>query len=171
MHPSSMRVKKSVGAMVANEPLWLRVLLIGAAYLIIGALILVPITYVFVQAFSEGWSGYINNLVRDKDTLHSIWLTLSVAPLAVLFNTVLGVAAAWCLTRFKFPGRTLLVTLLDVPFAISPVVVGLMFLVLFGMQGYLRTDPAVVGSRRSSSPGRASCWRRRSSPSPSSPAS
>lgn len=136
MHPSSMRVKKSVGAMVANEPLWLRVLLIGAAYLIIGALILVPITYVFVQAFSEGWSGYINNLVRDKDTLHSIWLTLSVAPLAVLFNTVLGVAAAWCLTRFKFPGRTLLVTLLDVPFAISPVVVGLMFLVLFGMQGY-----------------------------------
>ena len=136
MHPSSMRVKKSVGAMVANEPLWLRVLLIGAAYLIIGALILVPITYVFVQAFSEGWSGYINNLARDKDTLHSIWLTLSVAPLAVLFNTVLGVAAAWCLTRFKFPGRTLLVTLLDVPFAISPVVVGLMFLVLFGMQGY-----------------------------------
>jgi len=131
-----MRVKKSVGAMVANEPLWLRVLLIGAAYLIIGALILVPITYVFVQAFSEGWSGYINNLARDKDTLHSIWLTLSVAPLAVLFNTVLGVAAAWCLTRFKFPGRTLLVTLLDVPFAISPVVVGLMFLVLFGMQGY-----------------------------------
>ena len=136
MHPSSMRIKKSVGAMVATEPFWLRALLIGAAYLIIGALILVPIVYVFVQAFAEGWTGYIKNLVRDKDTLHSIWLTLSVAPLAVLFNTVLGIAAAWCLTRFKFPGRTLLVTLLDVPFAISPVVVGLMFLMLFGMQGF-----------------------------------
>jgi sulfate transport system permease protein len=137
MHPSSLRTKKSVGAMVASEPFWLRALLIAAAYAIIGGLILVPLAYVFVQAFADGWQGYVDNLWRDSDTRHSIWMTVSVAPVAVLFNTVFGLAAAWTITRFKFPGRTLLVTLLDVPFAISPVVVGLSFMLLFGMQGLL----------------------------------
>ncbi len=137
MHPSGVRTKKSAGGLVADEPLWLRVLLIAAAYTVIGLLILVPVVYVFVQAFAEGWQGYVKNLWHDPDTRHSIFLTLTVAPLAVLLNTVFGLAAAWTITRFKFPGRTLLVTLLDVPFAISPVVVGLMFVLLFGMQGYL----------------------------------
>ncbi|MFO1040365.1 MAG: sulfate ABC transporter permease subunit CysW [Planctomycetaceae bacterium] len=137
MHPSGVRTKKSAGGLVADEPLWLRVLLIAAAYAVIGLLILVPVVYVFVQAFAEGWQGYVKNLWHDPDTRHSIFLTLTVAPLAVLLNTVFGLAAAWTITRFKFPGRTLLVTLLDVPFAISPVVVGLMFVLLFGMQGYL----------------------------------
>ena len=137
MHPSGVRTKKSAGGLVADEPLWLRVLLIAAAYTVIGLLILVPVVYVFVQAFADGWQGYVKNLWHDPDTRHSIFLTLTVAPLAVLLNTVFGLAAAWTITRFKFPGRTLLVTLLDVPFAISPVVVGLMFVLLFGMQGYL----------------------------------
>ena len=137
MHPSGVRTKKTAGGLVADEPLWLRVLLIAAAYSVIGLLILVPVVYVFVQAFAEGWQGYVKNLWHDPDTRHSIFLTLTVAPLAVLLNTVFGLAAAWTITRFKFPGRTLLVTLLDVPFAISPVVVGLMFVLLFGMQGYL----------------------------------
>jgi sulfate transport system permease protein len=123
--------------MVADEPLWLRVLLIGSAFVVIGVLILVPIIYVFVQALADGWGGFVKNVWHDPDTRHSIWLTMTVAPLAVLLNTVFGLAAAWCITRFKFPGRTLLTTLLDVPFAISPVVVGLMFLMLFGMQGIL----------------------------------
>ncbi len=137
MHPSSMRTKKAVGAMVANEPLWLRALLISTAFGIIGVLILIPLVYVFVQAFADGWSGYVENLWKDADTRHSIWMTVSVAPVAVLFNTVFGVAAAWLLTKFQFPGRTLIITLLDVPFAISPVVVGLSLMLLFGMQGYL----------------------------------
>lgn len=137
MHPSGVRTKKTAGGLVADEPLWLRVLLIAAAYAVIGLLILVPVLYVFVQALAEGWQGYVKNLWHDPDTRHSIFLTLTVAPLAVLLNTVFGLAAAWTITRFKFPGRTLLVTLLDVPFAISPVVVGLMFVLLFGMQGYL----------------------------------
>ena len=137
MHPSGVRTKKTAGGLVADEPLWLRVLLIAAAYSVIGLLILVPVVYVFVQAFADGWQGYVKNLWHDPDTRHSILLTLTVAPLAVLLNTVFGLAAAWTITRFKFPGRTLLVTLLDVPFAISPVVVGLMFVLLFGMQGYL----------------------------------
>ena len=145
MHPSGVRTKKSAGGLVADEPLWLRVLLIGAAYAVIGLLILVPVVYVFVQAFAEGWQGYVKNLWHDPDTRHSIFLTLTVAPLAVLLNTVFGLAAAWTITRFKFPGRTLLITLLDVPFAISPVVVGLMFVLLFGMQGYLGPSLRHVG--------------------------
>ena len=137
MHPSALRTKKSAGDLVADEPLWLRVLLIAAAYAVIGLLILVPVLYVFVQALADGWKVFVDNVLHDSDTLHSIFLTLTIAPLAVLLNTVFGLAAAWTITRFKFPGRTLLVTLLDVPFAISPVVVGLMFILLFGMQGYL----------------------------------
>ena len=136
MH-SSARVRKPVSVMAGSEPWWLRVLLITSAFGIIGGLILVPIVYVFVQAFANGLTSYVNNLWRDPDTRHSILLTVSVAPLAVFLNTVFGLAAAWTITRFKFPGRTLLITLLDVPFAISPVVVGLMFVLLFGMQGYL----------------------------------
>jgi len=137
MHPSSMRTKKSAGRMVADEPLWLRVLLISLAFAVIGFLILIPLAYVFKQAFANGWNGFVKNLWHDADTRHSIWLTMTVAPLAVLFNTIFGLAAAWTITRFKFPGRTLLTTLLDIPFAISPVVVGLMFVLLFGMQGYV----------------------------------
>ena len=136
MHLSSLRVKKPISIMAGSEPLWLRVLLIGCAFAIIGGLILVPIVYVFLQALSDGWTAYCDNLWRDADTRHSMLLTLSVAPLSVFLNTVFGLAAAWTITRFRFPGRTLLTTLLDVPFAISPVVVGLMFVLLFGMQGY-----------------------------------
>lgn len=137
MHPSSLRTKKSAGGLVADEPLWLRVLLIGAAFAVIGFLILIPMVYVFVQAFADGWKAFVDNVWRDKDTRHSIWLTVSLAPLSVLLNTIFGLAAAWTITRFKFPGRTFLTTLLDVPFAISPVVVGLMFVLLFGMQGFV----------------------------------
>jgi sulfate transport system permease protein len=137
MHPSSLRTKKSAGRFVADEPLWLRILLITSAYLIIGLLILIPMAYVFWQALGDGWGALVKNLWEDHDTLHSMWLTMTIAPLTVLLNTIFGLAAAWTITRFKFPGRTLLVTLLDVPFAISPVVVGLMLVLLFGMQGYL----------------------------------
>lgn len=137
MHPSSLRTKKTAGRFVADEPLWLRILLISSAYLIIGLLILIPMAYVFWQALADGWDGLVKNLWEDHDTLHSMWLTMTLAPLTVVLNTIFGLAAAWTITRFKFPGRTLLVTLLDVPFAISPVVVGLMLVLLFGMQGLL----------------------------------
>jgi sulfate transport system permease protein len=137
MHPSTLRTKKTAGRFVADEPLWLRILLITSVYLIIGVLILIPMAYVFWQAMAEGWEGLVKNLWQDHDTWHSMWLTMTLAPLTVVLNTIFGLAAAWTITKFKFPGRTLLVTLLDVPFAISPVVVGLMLVLLFGMQGYL----------------------------------
>jgi len=120
-----------------QEPFWVRCVLIGMAYVIVLGLIFIPLIYVFYQALAPGVSVFLDNLFGDPDTRHAIWMTLTVAPIAVLLNTIFGLAAAWTLTRFRFPGRGTLLTLLDVPFAISPVVAGLMFVLLFGMQGYL----------------------------------
>lgn len=120
----------------SGEPAWVRRLLIGLAFLVVGWLIVVPVIHVFVQALTPGMAAYWAKLTRDPDTRHAIWLTLTVAPLAVVLNTVFGFATAWAVTKFRFPGRTLLVTLLDLPFAVSPVVAGLMFVLLFGLQGH-----------------------------------
>ena len=136
MHLSSKRQIRTAGRMVANEPLWLRLLLISTACSVIVVLIIVPLGYVFVQAFAGGPGKWWHQLFDDPDTRHSVFLTLAVAPLTVVLNTCFGLAAAWTLTKFRFPGRTLLMTLLDLPFAVSPVVAGLMFVLLFGMQGY-----------------------------------
>lgn len=135
MHLSS-RQTRHAGKMVANEPLWLRAILILLASLTAVVLIIVPLVYVFVQAFANGPRAWWSNLFDDPDTRHSVFLTLTVAPLTVVLNTLFGLAAAWTITKFRFPGRTLLMTLLDLPFAVSPVVAGLMFVLLFGMQGY-----------------------------------
>jgi sulfate transport system permease protein len=91
---------------------------------------------VFYEALSEGLGTYWRNLTGDPDTRHAILLTLTVAPLAVVCNIVFGVAAAWAITRFRFPGRTLLVTAIDIPLSVSPVVAGLAFVLLFGAGGF-----------------------------------
>lgn len=128
---------RRAGRIVATEPWWVRALLIGAALAVAALVIIVPLVYVFVQALGDGIRAYVDHLWANEDTRHSIWMTLTVTPVAVLLNTIFGVTAAWAIARFRFPGRTLLVTLLDIPFAISPVVVGLMIVLLFGMQGLL----------------------------------
>ena len=120
-----------------QDPLLMRAVLIAAAVLSVGVLVIVPTVFVFVQALRPGLSAYLDNLVRDRDTWSAITLTLTVAPIAVILNIVFGVAAAWLIARFRFPGRTLLTTLIDVPFSVSPVVAGLMFVLIFGLQGYL----------------------------------
>ena len=99
-------------------------------------LIVIPVANVFYQALSRGLGTYWRNLVDDPDTRHAILLTLIVAPVSVALNVCFGIAAAWAVTRFQFRGRTFLVTVIDLPFAISPVVAGLMFVLLFGLQGY-----------------------------------
>ncbi|HEY5314964.1 MAG TPA: sulfate ABC transporter permease subunit CysW, partial [Pirellulales bacterium] len=104
---------------------------------IVGVLIVIPVVNVFYQALSRGLTAYWHNLLGDPDTRSAILLTLTVAPVAVCANMVFGVAAAWAIARFKFPGRTALVTLIDLPFSISPVVAGLMLVLIFGLQGYL----------------------------------
>ncbi len=88
-------------------------------------------------AIAQGLSSYWNNLVMDPDTRHAIKLTLIVAPTAVCLNVIFGVCAAWAIAHFKFPGRTLLTSLIDLPFAVSPVVAGLSLVLIFGLQGYL----------------------------------
>ena len=118
-----------------NDPAWVRITLTALALLAMTVLVVIPVVSVFYEALSEGVGTYWNNLTGDADTRHSVLLTLMVAPLAVLSNLVFGVAAAWAITRFKFPGRTLLVTMIDVPFAVSPVVTGLMFVLLFAVWG------------------------------------
>jgi len=119
-----------------QDPLLLRVTLILIGVAAVAVLIVVPIANVFYQALSHGVGTYWRNLVDDPDTRHAILLTLIVAPISVALNVGFGIAAAWAVTRFQFPGRTFLVTLIDLPFAISPVVAGLMFVLLFGLQGY-----------------------------------
>jgi sulfate transport system permease protein len=120
-----------------EDPTWVRWTLTLTAIAIITVLILVPLVNVFVEAFAEGPGVYWENIARDPDNLHSIKLTLIVAPIAVFLNLVFGIAAAWAIARFKFPGRALLTALIDLPFTVSPVVVGLLLVLLFGLHGYL----------------------------------
>jgi sulfate transport system permease protein len=118
-----------------TDPPAVRLALIASALGIMSFLVVVPLLNVFVEAFRGGIGTYWDNLVNDADTLHSVKLTLMVAPVAVALNVVFGVAAAWAIARFRFPGRTLLTAFIDVPFSVSPVVVGLFLLLLFGLQG------------------------------------
>jgi len=107
-----------------------------ATLVIIGVLIVITVVSVFAHALENGVGVYWDNLIGNADTRHSILLTATVAPVAVALNLIFGVSAAWCIARFRFPGRTLLVTLIDLPFSVSPVVAGLVFVLLFGAQGY-----------------------------------
>src|SRR5690554_8138554 len=115
---------------IADQP-WLRRLLIGLAFSLVGILLVVPLIAIFSQALSAGLNIFWVNL-SDKYTLHAIGLTLLVAALTVPLNLVFGVFLAWLVTRFEFPGRRILMTLIDIPFAVSPVVAGLMYLLLYG---------------------------------------
>jgi sulfate transport system ATP-binding protein len=120
-----------------EDPRLVRWILIVLAIVVVGVLVVVPLINVFYEALARGPWAYWNSLVGDPDTLSAILLTLRVAPVAVLANVVFGVAAAWAIARFRFPGRTLLTALIDLPFAVSPVVAGLVFVLIFGLQGYL----------------------------------
>jgi len=118
-----------------HDPLWVRFTLIAATVAVIGVLVIVPVVAVFYQALAQGVGAYWRNLTSDPDTRHSVLLTLAVAPVAVVANLVFGVAAAWTIARFR--GRTVLTVLVDLPFAVSPVVAGLSLVLIFGLQGYL----------------------------------
>ena len=120
-----------------QDPLWVRWTLITVALALLTLLVIVPVVNVFVQALGDGPAIYWTNLVANPDTRHAIGLTLLVAPISVTLNTIFGMAAAWAIARFQFRGRTLLITLIDLPFSVSPVVVGLVFVLIFGLQGWL----------------------------------
>jgi len=135
--PAPGKALQTHGKAAQRDPAWVRALLIGAAVAVVGLLIVVPVVHVFYQALKPGVARYLHNLFQDRHTRHAVMLTLIVAPISVVLNVVFGVAAAWAIARFRFPGRTLLTSLVDLPFSISPVVAGLMILLIFGMQGWL----------------------------------
>jgi sulfate/thiosulfate transport system permease protein len=116
-----------------RAPGWVRHLLVLAALGFAGVLLVAPVANVLAEAFAKGLSGYATALA-DKDTLHAVFLTSFVALIAVAVNLVFGVAAAWAVTRYSFPGRALLVTLIDLPFSVSPVVSGLIYVLTLGAQ-------------------------------------
>ncbi len=110
-------------------------LLVLASVAVMAVLVLLPLIVVFHDAFARGVSGYLA-AVREPDAIAAIKLTLLVAAIAVPLNAVFGVAAAWTVTKFEFRGKSLLLTLIDLPFSVSPVVSGLVWVLLFGAQGW-----------------------------------
>jgi sulfate transport system permease protein len=106
-----------------------------AALLFLGVFLLLPLAAIFVQAFASGVRAYWKAII-EPEALSAFKLTLLAALVAVPLNAIFGVAAAWAVTRFSFPGKHLLVTLIDLPFAVSPVISGLVFVLLFGMRGF-----------------------------------
>lgn len=120
-----------------QDPPWLRLGLTALALSIIGLLIVIPVLHVFWQAFSGGLAAYFMRIAGDPANRDAILTTLSVAPRVVILNLAFGLSASWLIARFRFPGRTLLLTLIDLPFAISPVVVGLALVLLYGKGGLL----------------------------------
>ncbi|MGL6289410.1 MAG: sulfate ABC transporter permease subunit CysW [Silanimonas sp.] len=118
-----------------DEPLWLKVLLIVLAVGAMAALVLMPLIVVLVEALVQGWQAYVA-AIDEPDTRSAIALTLTVAAIAVPLNAVFGLATAWAVTKFEFRGKRLLLALVDLPFAISPVVSGLVLVLLFGAHGW-----------------------------------
>src|SRR5262245_40012207 len=135
MQPEKKALGPSSRRPATNDPWYVRAALVAAAAIVVLLLIGVPVGNVFWQALGSGIRSYLNNFLSDADTIDAIRLTLIVAPVAVLANVVFGVTAAWAIARFEFPGRTALITLIDLPFSVSPVVAGLVFVLLCGQQG------------------------------------
>ncbi len=118
-----------------SEPAWMRRLLIFAAAAFVGCLILMPVIAVFVEAFRKGAALYVAS-ISEPNALSALRLTLLTAAISVAANLVFGVAASWAIAKFNFRGRNFLLALIDLPFAVSPVVSGLVFVLLFGAQGW-----------------------------------
>ena len=120
---------------IRTDASWVRRVVISIAVIFLGIFIVLPLVCVFALAFSKGVETYFAAL-RDPDTLAAVRLTLLVAAISVASNVGFGVVAAWAITKFEFRGKNLLITLIDLPFSVSPVIAGLVFILLFGLQGY-----------------------------------
>src|SRR4249919_629737 len=119
-----------------SEPAWLRWLLIAVVLAFLVIFLVLPLALVFTEAFSNGWAAYAA-AIRNPDAIAALELTLLAAGIAVPANLVFGVCAGWAIAKFDFTGRNLLTTLIDLPFAVSPVISGMVFVLLFGRQGLL----------------------------------
>ena len=123
-------------APVTTEPVWLRATLIGFVLVFLSLFLLVPLISIFVEAFREGLRAYWA-AITDPDALSAIRLTLLAAVISLPLNAAFGLAAAWAVTKFDFRGKSLLVTLIDLPFSVSPVIAGLALVLVYGANGWL----------------------------------
>ena len=119
-----------------EDPLWLKLLLGAVAIGFIAVLLLLPLALVFKEAFANGVKAFWTAII-EPDSLAAVKLSLIAAAIAVPLNTVFGISAAWAIAKFDFPGKTFLLTLIDLPFSVSPVVAGLIYVLVFGLQGWL----------------------------------
>lgn len=124
---------KKSGAVL--EPAWVRIVLVGVALTFLTLFLFVPLVAVFVEAFKKGWVAYVA-AITDPDAVSAIKLTLIAAGISVPLNLVFGVSAAWAIAKFEFRGKSILLTLIDLPFSVSPVISGLIYVLLFGAQGW-----------------------------------
>ncbi len=137
MNPSI--TKSGISSRTRNgltEPAPVRWLLTGLAILFLGLFLVLPLIAVFSQALDKGMDFYLVSL-RESDALAAIRLTLLIAAISVPLNLIFGLAASWAITKFSFPGKNFLITLIDLPFSVSPVISGLIFVLIFGLQGWL----------------------------------
>lgn len=117
------------------EPPWMRMALIVVALSFLALFLFVPLVAVFTEAFKKGWQAYLA-AITDPDAVSAIKLTLIAAVIAVPLNLVFGVAASWAIAKFEFRGKSILLTLIDLPFSVSPVISGLIYVLMFGAQGW-----------------------------------
>ncbi|EEF61916.1 sulfate ABC transporter permease subunit CysW [Pedosphaera parvula] len=132
---SNLGANRSASRRGTEESPFVKWLLVGIGLAFAFLFLLVPLVNVFYQAFEKGWSLYVAAL-KDEYTWSAIRLTLIIAAITVPLNVVFGLAASWAIAKFEFKGKSFLITLIDLPFAISPVVAGLIFVLMFGLQGY-----------------------------------
>ena len=134
--PAAVTVLAAPPVQAITEPRWVKwtLLTIGLAFLML--FVAVPLLLIFIQAFENGWQAYLAALT-EPDARSAIKLTLLVAAIAVPLNAVFGIVAAWSITKFRFRGKNLLVTLIDLPIAVSPVISGMIFILLFGLHGVM----------------------------------
>jgi sulfate transport system permease protein len=133
--PVDNRASRAAVKRATSEPMWVQWLLIGTALAFLGLFLITPLIVVFVEAFRQGFGVYTAS-ITEPNALAAIKLTLLVAAITLPLNTIFGVAAAWSIAKFRFKGKSVLITLIDLPFAVSPVIAGLIFVLLFGRQGF-----------------------------------
>ena len=135
-HPAPVQsVAPPKVARATTEPVWVRRVLIGVALVFLSLFLFVPLVSVFFEAFKKGWEVYVA-AITEADAVSAMWLTLIAAAISVPLNLVFGVSAAWAIAKFDFRGKSVLLTLIDLPFSVSPVIAGLIYVLVFGLQGW-----------------------------------
>ncbi len=135
MHATSSKPLSGNPGVALTDPVWVRWSLVGVTIAVISLFLILPLATVLIEALSKGWLAYASSLTLP-DTLAAMRLTLLTAAITVPLTTVFGVSAAWAIARFEFRGKNLLTTLIDLPFSVSPVIAGLIYVLIFGAKGW-----------------------------------